>query len=91
MPGVLVIEALAQAAGVLAYETATEQERLWLLYLVGIDNARFKLPVKPGDQLVLNVELAHRRRNLWRFAGRAEVDGKVVAETDLLLAEGPKP
>ena len=91
MPGVLVIEALAQAAGVLAYETATEQERLWLLYLVGIDNARFKLPVKPGDQLVLNVELVQRRRNLWRFAGRAEVDGKVVAETDLLLAEGPKP
>ena len=91
MPGVLVIEALAQACGVLAYETATEQERLWLLYLVGIDNARFKLPVKPGDQLVLNVELVQRRRNLWRFTGRAEVDGKVVAETDLLLAEGPKP
>ncbi|HEX5049460.1 MAG TPA: 3-hydroxyacyl-ACP dehydratase FabZ [Gammaproteobacteria bacterium] len=91
MPGVLVIEALAQAAGVLAYETASEQERLWLLYLVGVDNARFKLPVKPGDQLVLNVELVQRRRNLWRFACRAEVDGRVVAETDLLLAEGPKP
>jgi 3-hydroxyacyl-[acyl-carrier-protein] dehydratase len=91
MPGVLVIEALAQAAGVLAYETATEQERLWLLYLVGIDNTRFKLPVKPGDQVVLNVELVQRRRNLWKFTGRAEVDGKVAAETDLLLAEGPKP
>lgn len=91
MPGVLVVEALAQAAGVLAWESASDQERLWLLYLVGIDNARFKLPVKPGDQLVLNVELVQRRRNLWRFAGRAEVDGKTVAETDLLLAEGPKP
>ena len=91
MPGVLVIEALAQAAGVLAWESVTEQERLWILYLVGIDKARFKQPVKPGDQLVLNVELVQRRRNLWRFEGRAEVDGKVVAATDLLLADGPKP
>jgi 3-hydroxyacyl-[acyl-carrier-protein] dehydratase len=91
MPGVLVIEALAQAAGVLAWESVTEQERLWILYLVGIDKARFKQPVKPGDQLVLNVELVQRRRNLWRFEARAEVDGKVVAETDLLLADGPKP
>ena len=91
MPGVLVIEALAQAAGVLAWESVTEAERLWILYLVGIDNTRFKLPVKPGDQLVLNVELVQRRRNLWRFEGRAEVDGKVVATTDVLLADGPKP
>jgi 3-hydroxyacyl-[acyl-carrier-protein] dehydratase len=91
MPGVLVVEALAQAAGVLAWETVTDEERLWILYLVGIDKARFKQPVRPGDQLVLNVELVQRRRNLWRFHGRAEVDGKVVAETDLLLADGPKP
>jgi 3-hydroxyacyl-[acyl-carrier-protein] dehydratase len=91
MPGVLVVEALAQAAGVLAWESVTEQERLWILYLVGIDKARFKHTVKPGDQLVLNVELVQRRRNLWRFEGRAEVDGKVVAETELLLADGPKP
>ena len=91
MPGVLIIEALAQAAGVLAWESVTEEERLWILYLVGIDKARFKQPVRPGDQLVLNVELVQRRRNLWRFQGRAEVDGKVVAATDLLLADGPKP
>ena len=91
MPGVLVIEALAQAAGVLAWESVTDEERLWILYLVGIDKTRFKQPVMPGDQLVLNVELVQRRRNLWRFEARAEVDGKVVAETDLLLADGPKP
>ncbi|HZF28199.1 MAG TPA: 3-hydroxyacyl-ACP dehydratase FabZ [Gammaproteobacteria bacterium] len=91
MPGVLIIEALAQAAGVLAWESVTDEERLWILYLVGIDKTRFKQPVMPGDQLVLNVELVQRRRNLWRFEGRAEVDGKVVAATDLLLADGPKP
>lgn len=91
MPGVLVIEALAQAGGVLAWESVTEEQRLWILYLVGIDNTRFKQPVRPGDQLILKVDLVQRRRNLWKYQGRAEVDGKVVAETDLLLADGPKP
>lgn len=91
MPGVLVIEALAQAGGVLAWESVTEEQRLWILYLVGIDNTRFKQPVRPGDQLILKVDLVQRRRNLWKYQGRAEVDGKVVAETDLLLADGPRP
>ncbi len=90
MPGVLIIEALAQAGGVLAYETATEEERLWILYLVGIEETRFKQVVRPGDQLTLRVELVKRRRNLWRFTAVAEVDGKVVAETQLLMADGPK-
>jgi 3-hydroxyacyl-[acyl-carrier-protein] dehydratase len=89
MPGVLVIEALAQAGGVLAYETEPAQG-LWVLYLVGLDNVRFKQVVRPGDQIVLNVELKLRRRNLWRLEARAEVDGKVVAEAELLLADGPK-
>src|SRR5215208_3695857 len=53
MPGVLIIEALAQAGGILAYETATEQERLWILYLVGIEETRFKQLVRPGDQLIM--------------------------------------
>lgn len=90
MPGVLVIEALAQAGGVLAWESATAEERLWILYLAGIDDARFKQPVVPGDQLVLNVDLVLRRRSLWRFNARAEVDGKVVAQAQLLMADGPK-
>jgi 3-hydroxyacyl-[acyl-carrier-protein] dehydratase len=90
MPGVLVIEALAQAGGVLAWESVTAEERLWVLYLVGIDATRFKQPVRPGDQLLLNVDLLQHRRNLWRFQARAEVDGKAVAETELLLADGPK-
>jgi 3-hydroxyacyl-[acyl-carrier-protein] dehydratase len=89
MPGVLVLEALAQAAGVLAYETTTDKG-LWVLYLVGIDSARFKQIVQPGDQVILKVELVQRRRNLWRYQGRAEVDGKLVAEAEFLLADGPK-
>lgn len=91
MPGVLVIEALAQAGGVLAWESVTEEQRLRILYFAGIDNTRFKQPVRPGDQLILNMELVQRKRNLWKYQGRAEVDGKVVAETDILLADGPRP
>lgn len=90
VPGVLIIEALAQAGGVLAYESATAEERMWILYLVGIEETRFKQTVRPGDQLTLRVELVKRRRNLWRFTGVAEVDGKPVAETDILMADGPK-
>jgi len=90
MPGVLIVEALAQAGGLLAYETATADERLWILYLVGVEETRFKQTVRPGDQLVLRVELLKRRRNLWRFIGFAEVDGKVAAEAQILMADGPK-
>jgi len=90
MPGVLVIEALAQAGGVLAYETAAAEDRIWILYLVGIEETRFKQTVRPGDQLILRVELVKRRRNLWRFNAVAEVDGKVVAEAQILMADGPK-
>ena len=90
MPGVLIVEALAQAGGLLAYETATADERLWILYLVGVEETRFKQTVRPGDQLVLRVELLKRRRNLWRFFGVAEVDGKVAAEAQILMADGPK-
>lgn len=90
MPGVLVLEALAQAGGVLAWESVSEDDRIWILYLVGIDNARFKQPVRPGDQIVLKVDLVQRRRSLWRFEARAEVDGKLVVEAEFLLADGPK-
>ena len=69
--GLLIIEALAQAGGILAYETATAEERLWILYLVGIEETRFKQTVRPGDQLTLRVELVKRRRNLWRFVAAA--------------------
>jgi 3-hydroxyacyl-[acyl-carrier-protein] dehydratase len=90
MPGVMILEALAQAGGLLAYETASADERISILYLVGIEESRFKQIVRPGDQLTLRVELVKQRRNLWRFAAVAEVDGKAVAEAQILMAEGPK-
>ncbi|HVJ30841.1 MAG TPA: 3-hydroxyacyl-ACP dehydratase FabZ [Gammaproteobacteria bacterium] len=90
MPGVLILEALAQAGGLLAYETASAEERMSILYLVGIEESRFKQIVRPGDQLTLRVELVKQRRNLWRFASVAEVDGKAVAEAQILMAGGPK-
>jgi 3-hydroxyacyl-[acyl-carrier-protein] dehydratase len=90
MPGVLVLEALAQAGGVLAWESVGDDDGIWILYLVGIDNARFKQTVRPGDQLLLKVELKQRRRNLWRYEARAEVDGNLVAEAEILMADGPK-
>jgi 3-hydroxyacyl-[acyl-carrier-protein] dehydratase len=90
VPGVLIVEALAQAGGVLAYETATEEERIWILYLVGIEETRFRQTLRPGDQVTLRVELVKRRRNLWRFTGVAEVDGKAAAEAQILMADGPR-
>jgi len=91
MPGVLILEALAQAGGLLAYETASGEERLAILYLVGVEESRFRQIVRPGDQLMLRAELVSHRRNIWRFASVAEVDGKVVAEAQILMAGGPKP
>lgn len=92
MPGVLIVEAMAQAGGVLAYAGATEEERRaeHVLYLVGIDNARFKQPVRPGDQLVMKVEYLGNRRKLHFYRGTAEVGDKVVAQADIKVAFGPK-
>jgi 3-hydroxyacyl-[acyl-carrier-protein] dehydratase len=90
MPGVLILECLAQAGGILACETVSAEDRIGILYLAGIEESRFKQVVRPGDQLMLHVELTKRKRNLWWFVTRAEVDGKIVAEAEILMAEGPK-
>ena len=88
MPGVLILEALAQATGVLAFKTAQElHDANSMYYLVGIDKARFKQPVQPGDQLILQVSLERMRRDVGRFLGEASVDGKVVASAELLCAK----
>jgi len=88
MPGVLILEALAQATGILAFKTIdhiTDENSLY--YFVGIDNARFKQPVEPGDQLQLEVEFVKQMRGIWKFKGKALVDGKVVCSADLMCAE----
>ena len=88
MPGVLILEALAQATGILAFRTTeTRPTDRVLYYFVGIDNARFKQPVGPGDQLILEVELTRCIRNLWKFTTQAKVEGKIVASAELMCAE----
>lgn len=85
MPGVLVIEAMAQAAAILSFKTMgnlPSDDSVY--YFVGIENARFKRPVGPGDQLILTVTIAMNRRGMWKFIGKAEVDGKIVAEAELI-------
>lgn len=87
MPGVLVIEAMAQAAGVLAFRTAgVEPTDKSTFYFVGIDKARFRAPVVPGDQLVLKARVERRIRTIWRFQTEASVDGKVVASAEMMVA-----
>ena len=88
MPGVLILEALAQATGILAFKTVNKRpEDGSLYYLVGIDEARFKQPVEPGDQLKLNVKVVKEKRGVWKFSGEASVEGNLVASAGLMCAE----
>jgi 3-hydroxyacyl-[acyl-carrier-protein] dehydratase len=85
MPGVLMIEALAQAAGVLSFETlGRKSDASSVFYFVGIDGARFKRPVGPGDQLRLEVEIMRFAKSISKFRGVATVDGAVAAEAELM-------
>ena len=85
MPGVLTIEAMAQAAIILAFKTlGTKPDDKSVYYFVGIDRARFKKPVIAGDQLILKVSLLRNSRGLWKFSASAEVDGKIAAEAELM-------
>jgi len=85
MPGVLIVEAIAQAGGFMMLTLAGPQEGR-LIYFTGIDNCRFRRPVVPGDQLVLEVELVARRATFAKMHGRATVDGELVCEADLMSA-----
>lgn len=91
MPGVLIIEALAQATGLLGFKTMSESPSEDLLYmLVGVDNVRFKRQVIPGDQLVLKVKLLKKSRIIWKFSCEASVDGELVTCADMLCAATEK-
>lgn len=88
MPGVLIIEALAQATGILAFKSEESMhDRQSMYYLVGVDKARFKQPVEPGDQLILQVDLRRIRQGIGVFSGEARVDDKVVASAELMCAK----
>jgi 3-hydroxyacyl-[acyl-carrier-protein] dehydratase len=85
MPGVLILEALAQASGVLAVVTEkVEANSGYILYFAGIDSARFRKPVYPGDQLVLHSEIEKHKRDIWKFRTRATVGDDLVCEADML-------
>jgi 3-hydroxyacyl-[acyl-carrier-protein] dehydratase len=85
MPGVLTLEALAQAAALLAFESSGMLAQPdAIVYFVGIDGARFKRPVEPGDQLVLDVSIDRTKAGIWKFKTRASVDGQTAVEADLM-------
>ena len=86
-PGVLILEAMAQATGILAFRMVGKPNPGELYYFASIDNARFKRPVVPGDQLVLDVEYLKERRGIAKFTGVATVDGEVVCSADLMCAK----
>ena len=84
-PGVLILEAMAQATGILAFKSVGKLEPGELYYFAGIDEARFKRPVVPGDQMIMEVTFEKTRRGLTRFKGVALVDGKVVCELAAIM------
>jgi beta-hydroxyacyl-ACP dehydratase FabZ len=90
MPGVLIIEAMAQVAGVMIYRDLSDKEKK-LIYFTGIENAKFRRPVIPGDQLRIEMEFLNRHGKFGKMQGRATVDGKAVAEAALLFAIADYP
>jgi 3-hydroxyacyl-[acyl-carrier-protein] dehydratase len=92
LPGVLIMEALAQTSGILSFKTLNIQpDENSLIYFVGIDNARFKKTVTAGDQLHLHVELIRHMRGIGKYKAEARVDGEVVAEAELMSAKRDVP
>jgi len=90
MPGVLIIESMAQVAGILVFRHLPDKEKK-LIYFTGIENAKFRRPVVPGDQLHVEMLLLNRRNNFGKMQGRATVDDKLVAEATVLFAIVEKP
>jgi len=85
MPGVLIVEAMAQAAAILSFKSmGNKPDENSVYYFVGIDGARFKRPVTPGDQLIMEVKLLMSKRGMWKFAATAKVDGQLAAEAELI-------
>lgn len=88
MPGVLVLEALAQACGILGFKTVNKLPADgYVYYLVGSDNVRFKRPVMPGDRLVLSAQVEREKRGIWKFACHATVDDELACEATIICAE----
>jgi len=89
MPGVLIVEAMAQAGGVMALASAPADKE-YLMYFTGIDDVRFRQPVRPGDQLLFEITVLRKRGAMWKFKGEAFVDGKLVCAATLMASVFPK-
>ena len=89
MPGVLIIEAMAQTGGILAFMSAPKDAE-YLVYFTGIDEARFRRPVRPGDQLIFTLTKLRRRGHLWKLKGEAHVDGELACSATLMATLMPK-
>ena len=89
LPGVMIIEAMAQTAGIVIHSCKKEAESRELVFFAGIDKAKFRIPVIPGDQLVLETSLINQRRNFWVFEGKASVDNKLAAQAEIKLMLQP--
>lgn len=90
MPGVLIVEAMAQAAAILSFKTMGQKPSDdSVYYFAGIDSARFKKPVSPGDQIVLNVKIDRILKGIWKYIGVATVDGQIVAEASMMCILKP--
>jgi 3-hydroxyacyl-[acyl-carrier-protein] dehydratase len=86
MPGVMILEALAQIGGILAYVSEPFDTEANLMYYLGIDKVKFRHPVVPGDRLDLRVEALHHRSNVWKMKGEASVDGTLCAQGEFLAS-----
>jgi 3-hydroxyacyl-[acyl-carrier-protein] dehydratase len=91
MPGVLIVEAMAQISGILGFKTMNKTpEEGSIYYFVGADDLRFKRPAVPGDKLTLESEVITNKRGIWKFACKASVEGELVAKAKILCADRPK-
>ncbi len=90
MPGVLIVEAMAQAGGVLAFESTPEIQQGGVIYFMAIDKVKFRKPVVPGDQLIFEVQLLKQRAKTVKMSGTASVDGKRVSEAELMATVSPE-
>ena len=86
-PGVLMVEAMAQTAGIVIHSSKKKGDEESLFFFAGINNAKFRAPVVPGDQLILETTLSNQRRNFWVFEGRASVRDKLVAQAEVRLMQ----
>ncbi len=90
MPGVLIVEAMAQTAGVLAFKSMPEELKKKVVYFMAIDKVRFRRPVQPGDQIRMEMVVSKQRKSIWGFTGKAYVEDQLAAEAELMAMVSDK-